>query len=293
MGVLLSSNTAVLVQGITGRESRFWTERMLSAGTRIVAGVTPGKEGETVHGIPVYHTVQRAMRKHPVEVCLAFVPPAFTKEAAMEALEASIRLVVLLADGVPVQDALEVISLARARRVAVVGPNTPGLATPGQAMLGFVPVWLDHVWRPGCVGLMSRSGTLSNEVASHISAAGYGISTFVGCGGDPVVGTRFVDVLPQFEADPATRAVVLVGEVGGTMEEEAAAYIAREGYSKPVIAYMAGRHAPPGKRMGHAGAIIAMGKGTVAAKEQALRASGVHVAEIPAEVETLLRGVLE
>ncbi|HAI21722.1 MAG TPA: succinate--CoA ligase subunit alpha [Clostridiales bacterium UBA8153] len=293
MTLMLPAGGGVVVQGITGRESRFWTERMLSAGARIVAGVTPGKEGEVVHGVPVYHTVQRARRRHPAEVAVILVPAAFAKEAALEALEAGMQLVVWLTDGVPVQDVMAVVGEARARRASVVGPNTPGLAVPGHTMLGFVPVWLDQVWRPGCVGLMSRSGTLSNEVASHIVAAGYGVSTFVGCGGDPVVGTRFVDLLPQFEQDPATRAVVLVGEVGGSMEEEAAGWILRRGYAKPVVAYIAGRTAPEGKRMGHAGAIIAGSTGKAVSKEEVLRAAGVQVAEVPAAVGGLLQGVLQ
>lgn len=293
MTVMLPAGSGVVVQGITGRESRFWTERMLAAGTRIVAGVTPGKEGEVVHGVPVYHTVRRALRHHPAEAAVTLVPAAFAKEAALEALEAGLQLVVWLTDGVPVQDVLEVVGEARTRRASVVGPNTPGLAVPGRSMLGFVPVWLEHVWRPGCVGLMSRSGTLSNEVASHIVAAGYGVSSFVGCGGDPVVGTRFVDLLPQFERDPGTRAVVLVGEVGGFMEEEAAALIFRQGYPKPVVAYVAGRNAPAGKKMGHAGAIIAGSVGKAASKEQVLRAAGVRVAERPAAVGALLKEALQ
>lgn len=293
MAIILSAETRVIVQGITGRESTFWTERMLGAGTRIVAGVTPGKEREQVHGVPVYDTVRRALREHPADASILFVPPAFTRDAAFEAMDAGLKLLILLADGVPVQDSLEIVSVARATGAMVIGPNTPGMATLGQAMLGFVPVWLTQVWRPGPVGLMSRSGTLSNELAAHIARSGYGITTFVGCGGDPVPGTRFTDLLPLFEADPETRAVVMVGEVGGSMEEEVAEYLKTGEVHKPVVAYMAGRTAPPGKRMGHAGAIISMGKGTVAGKEHALREAGAYVAETPADVGSILRELLD
>ncbi|MBS3975408.1 MAG: succinate--CoA ligase subunit alpha [Syntrophomonadaceae bacterium] len=292
MGILLARDTKVLVQGITGSEGTFWTQRMLEAGTKIVAGVTPGREGQTVHGVPVYNTVSAAVKEYGAEASVVFVPPALTKDAAFEALEAGIRLLVLLADGVPVQDSMEIRSYAKELEAVAIGPNTAGMATVGQGMLGFVPVWLDYVYRPGNIGIVTRSGSLTNEVASHIIAAGYGMSSSVGLGGDPVPCTRTVEIMELFEQDTKTKALVIVGEVGGTMEEEAAELIKSGGFTKPVVAYMAGRTAPPGKKMGHAGAIISMGKGSVQGKEKALLEAGALVATKPSEVGELLKKVM-
>jgi succinyl-CoA synthetase alpha subunit len=292
MAILLTKDTKVLVQGITGNEGTFWTRHMLDAGTKIVAGVTPGKGGNQVHGVPVYNTVAEAVKKHGAEASVVFVPPAFAKDAVFEALEAGIKLVVLLADGVPLHDAMEIRALSRQIGATVLGPNTPGMASIGQAMLGFIPVWLADVYRVGPVGVVARSGSLTNEVCSHIVAAGLGQSTFVGLGGDPVPGTRLTEVMALFEEDPATEALVVIGEVGGTMEEEAAEMIERREFTKPVVCFIAGRSAPPGKKMGHAGAIITMGKGSVKGKEEALKRAGALVATRPAEVGRLLREAL-
>lgn len=287
MGIIVDSNTRVLVQGITGKESSFWTEKMLEAGTRIVAGVTPGKAGASIYGVPVYDLVSDAVAEHGVDLAVAFVPARFAKEAAFEALEAGVKKIVVLADGVPVWDAMEIKALAAQEQALVIGPNTPGLATPGEAMIGFIPVWLKDVYLPGKVGVVSRSGTLTNEICSHIVAAGFGISSVVGCGGDPVPAARFVDVMELFAQDPATEAVVLVGELGGTMEEEVGRWIKANGFAKPVAAYIAGYTAPAGKRMGHAGAIISRGQGTVESKVKALQEAGVAVALRPSEIRGL------
>jgi succinyl-CoA synthetase alpha subunit len=293
VGIILDKSTKVLVQGITGKESSFWTQRMLETGTRIVAGVTPGKSGTKVHGVPVYDLVSEVLADHEIDLAVLYVPARFAEEAALESLEAGIGKVVILADGVPVQDMMRIKAVARRTGAMIIGPNTPGLATLGQAMVGFIPVWLEKVYRPGNVGIISRSGTLTNEISSHIVAAGYGISTLVGCGGDPIPGTRFVDVLALFANDQDTEAVVLVGELGGTMEEDVARYIQSSGFPKPVIAYIAGRTAPEGKRMGHAGAIISRGQGSVKSKEEAFAAAGVPVAETPSVVRRLISEVLD
>jgi len=292
MGVILNKATKVLVQGITGKESSFWTEKMLGAGTNIVAGVTPGKGGSRVHGVPVYDLVQEAVESEGADLAVLYVPARFTKDALLEVLAAGIKKAVALADGVPVQDMLELKALAGRLGAMVIGPNTPGMATVGEAMVGFIPVWLTDVYRPGKVGLISRSGTLTNEISSHIISAGYGISTLVGCGGDTVPGTRFTDLLPLFERDDQSEALVIVGEIGGSMEEEVAGYVKEKGYSKPIVAYIAGRTAPKGKRMGHAGAIISRGKGTVQGKREALSEAGILVAGTPGEVKDLLRSRL-
>ncbi len=292
MGVILDRHTRVLVQGITGKESSFWTEKMLESGTNIVAGVTPGKGGTNVHGIPVYDTVQESIKKEEVDMTILYVPAAYTKLAAFEAVLAGIKKIVLLADGFPVQDMLELLVVARHRGVMLVGPNTPGMATLGEAMVGFIPTWLENIYKPGSIGLITRSGTLTNEISSHIVAAGYGISTLIGCGGDTVPGTKFVDVLRIFENDKKTEAIVMVGEIGGTMEEDAAQFVKEEGYNKPIIAYIAGRTAPEGKRMGHAGAIISKGRGSVKNKQKVLNEANITIALTPAEIQQILPNVL-
>lgn len=289
MGIFISRDTKVLVQGITGSEGTFWTEWMLKAGTKIEAGVTPGKAGERVHGVQVYGSVRQAVKEKGCEASVLFVPPAFCKDAVFEALDAGITKLVLLADGVPIHDMLEMKAFASEKGAMIIGPNTSGVATLGEAMLGFVPLWLKHVYRPGTVGIMTRSGSLTNEIASHIVRAGLGQSTVVGLGGDPVPGTRFVDVMRLFQQDDGTHAVVLVGEPGGTMEEEAAEMIAKGDFTKPVVAFLAGRSAPPEKKMGHAGAIITGAKGTIQGKTEALEAVGVRVGKKPSEVGRLVK----
>jgi succinyl-CoA synthetase alpha subunit len=289
MGIILSSETRVLVQGITGREGTFWTEWMLKAGTKIVAGVTPGKEGESVLGVPVFGSVRKAVKERKCEASAVFVPPAFSKDAVLEAMDAGIKTVVMLAEHIPVQDMLELKTFASEKGAMILGPNTAGSATIGEAMLGFVPFWLDYVYRPGPVGVVTRSGSLTNEVSSHIVKNGLGQTSVIGIGGDPVPGTRIADVLRLFEKDEKTAAVVLVGEAGGTMEEEAAELIGQGGFTKPLVAFLAGRTAPPEKKMGHAGAIITGGKGSVQGKTEALEAAGARIAFRPSEVGTILR----
>ena len=289
MAILLHSDTKVIVQGMTGKEGMFWAERMLEAKTNVVAGVTPGKEGQVVLGLPVYNTVTATVEKHGAEASVVFVPPKLTKDAAFEALEAGLKLVVLLADGVPVQDCMEIRTFAREKNAVVLGPNTAGMATPGQGMLGFVPVWLEDVYRPGKIGFITKSGSLTNEVASHVVAAGFGISSSVGLGGDPVPCTRTVEILRKFQEDSDTEGVVIVGEIGGSMEEEAAELMQSGGFTKPLVAYIAGCSAPPGKSMGHAGAIVTMGKGSYEGKAKAITEAGGLVAKRPSETGELLK----
>jgi len=280
VSILIDRQTRALVQGITGGEGRFHTERMLQDGTNIVAGVTPGKAGESVEGVPVFDTVADAVAATGANASILFVPPPFAADAICEAAEAGIELVVCLTEGIPVHDMLPVrryVDLAGAR---LLGPNTPGLISPGKSKLG---VMAGYIHTPGPIGIISRSGTLTYEVVHQLTALGIGQSTCVGIGGDPIVGLTFADLLPMFEADPETEGIILIGEIGGSAEEEAAALIERE-ISKPVVAFIAGRTAPPGRRMGHAGAIITGGAGTAAAKIAALTAAGVTVAPSPAEI---------
>ena len=284
MAILVDRGTRLLVQGITGREGAFHTARMLEYGTQVVGGVTPGKGGSTVEGVPVFDTVKEARAATGANASIIFVPAGFAADAALEAIEAGLELVVIITEGIPVQDMLQVVARARQRGTRLIGPNCPGLISPGEALVGILP---GRVFMPGPVGLVSRSGTLTYEVVHLLSQAGIGQSTCVGVGGDPIVGTRFVDVLARFEEDPATRAVVLIGEIGGTDEEEAAAFI-RERVTKPVVAFISGRTAPPGKRMGHAGAIISGRLGTPQSKVEAFRAAHVPVADTIDEIVRLV-----
>ena len=273
---------------MTGKEARFWTKHMVGAGTNIVAGVTPGKGGQHVEDIPVFNTIKEALAHSYVDTSVVFVPPRFAKDAVFEALDAGLKKLVVLADGIPLHDSMEMRRYALAKGAMVTGGNTAGSITVGEAMLGFIPYWLDHVYRPGNIGMMTRSGSLTNEVASQVVKAGFGFSSIIGIGGDPVPCTRFSEVLPLFEDDPDTRAVVMVGEIGGTMEEEAAEFMRKENFTKPLVAFIAGRTVPRGKRMGHAGAIIAAGKGTVESKVRALEGAGCRVAERASQVGRLL-----
>jgi succinyl-CoA synthetase alpha subunit len=289
MSILIDGHTRVLVQGMTGREGSFWTKHMWEMGTKVTGGVTPGKEGEEVAGIPVFHTVRRALRNAPAEASVLFVPPRAAKEAVFEALDGGIRRIVAVADGIPLHDAVQIRAAAQAAGAMVIGGNTSGAISPGEAMLGLFPYWLERVYRRGRIGVMTRSGSLTNEVAAMVVAAGFGISTLVGVGGDSVPGTRFAELLPLFQADPQTEAVVLIGELGGSMEEEAARMLADKSFRKPLVAFLAGRTAPEGRRMGHAGAIVSGGRGSVADKMKALSRAGARVAARPREVGTLLR----
>ena len=258
---------------------------MLDYGTQIVAGVTPGKDGTQVFGVPVYNTVKDAIRQSNASVSILFVPARFAAGAALEALEGGLETIVIITEHIPVKDAIQVMAAARRHGATVIGPNTPGIITPGECKLGVMPA---HVFESGVVGIISRSGTLTYEIAAGISAEGLGQSTCIGLGGDPVVGLSFVEALELFKADDRTEAVVLVGEIGGNLEELAADFISRGGYSKPVVAFVAGRTAPSGKRMGHAGAIITGRGGTAQSKIDAFRAAGVGVSETPGDVAKLL-----
>ncbi|MFB3889912.1 MAG: succinate--CoA ligase subunit alpha [Candidatus Bathyarchaeia archaeon] len=285
MGVLIDAETRVLVQGITGTQGSFHTRLMLAYGTRVVAGTSPGKGGVTVEGVPVYDTVAEAQKTHDVDASIVFVPAPNAADAALEALESGIKLVVTITEHVPVKDAIELMYHAHRVGAVVVGPNTPGVIAPGRCKLGIMPA---RAFTRGGVGVASRSGTLTYEIADSLTKHGLGQSTCVGLGGDPVTGLSFVDALRMFRQDAETEAVVLVGEIGGNLEEEAAEYVKREGYSKPVVAYVAGRAAPAEKRMGHAGAIIMGRSGTAQSKVEAFKAAGVRVAAKPSDVARLL-----
>jgi succinyl-CoA synthetase alpha subunit len=284
MSILVGKDTRLLVQGITGREGAFHTKQMIEYGTQVVAGVTPGKGGEWVHAVPVFDTVKEAINATGANTSIIYVPAAFAPDAIMEAAEAGIGLVVCITEGVPVLDMVRVRHFLEDTTARLIGPNCPGVITPGQAKVGIMP---GHIHRPGSLGLVSRSGTLTYEVVQALTDRGLGQSTAVGIGGDPINGTNFIDVLRLFESDPMTEQVVLIGEIGGSEEERAAQFIATE-MSKPVTSFIAGRTAPPGKRMGHAGAIIEGGEGTAQEKIVAFEAVGVKVARQPAEVAELV-----
>ncbi len=285
MSVLVNRETRLLVQGITGREGSFHTAQMLEYGTNVVAGVTPGAAGREVHGVPVFNTVADAVAATRPNVSIIYVPAPFAPDAIYEAVDAGIPLVVCITEGIPTLEMVRVYQYVKSRGCRLIGPNCPGLITPGQAKVGIMP---GYIHQPGPVGVVSRSGTLTYEVVWALTQAGIGQSTAVGIGGDPIIGTSFIDVLAMFQEDPETEAIVLIGEIGGTDEEAAAGYI-REHVTKPVVGFIAGRTAPPGKRMGHAGAIISGGQGTAAEKIAALEAAGVPVAERPAQVAELIR----
>ncbi len=286
MSILVGRDTRLVVQGITGREGAFHTQQMIEYGTQVVAGMTPGKGGEWVHGVPVFDTVKEAVNATGANTSIVYVPARFAPDAIMEAADAGIGLIVCITEGIPVLDMIRVLSFLRSSHTRLIGPNCPGVITPGQAKVGIMP---GHIHKPGSVGLVSRSGTLTYEVVQALTDRGLGQSTAVGIGGAPVSGTNFIDVLRLFESDPITDHIVLIGEIGGTAEERAAQFIATE-MSKPVTAFIAGRTAPPGKRMGHAGAIIEGGEGTAQEKIKAFEAVGVRVAQHPAEVAELVAG---
>jgi succinyl-CoA synthetase alpha subunit len=289
MSILVNKNTRVLVQGITGKVGQFHTKNCREYGTRIVAGVTPGKGGETVDGVPVFDTVMEAVKQTGADAAMVFVPPAFTADAILEAVDAGIPLVIAITEGVPVLDMVRAYDVLRRTNARLVGPNCPGVITPEECKIGIMP---GYIHRKGPVGVMSRSGTLTYEAVWQLTNLGLGQSTCVGLGGDPIVGTSFIDLLKLYEADPATEAIMMIGEIGGTAEEEAAAFV-KQHITKPVAAFIAGRAAPPGKRMGHAGAIISGGKGTAAEKIAALEAAGIEVAQSPADMGTALKRAIE
>jgi succinyl-CoA synthetase alpha subunit len=285
MSILINKQTRVICQGITGRVGQFHTKGCLEYGTQMVGGVTPGKAREKVEGLPVFDTVAEAVAATGADATMIFVPPAFTADAILEAVDAGIRTIVAITEGVPVLDMARVYPVVRRSKSALIGPNCPGVITPDECKIGIMP---GYIHRRGPVGLMSRSGTLTYEAVWQLSNLGLGQSTCVGLGGDPIVGTSFIDLLEMFQADPATEAILMIGEIGGTAEEEAAAYVNAH-VTKPVAAFIAGRTAPPGKRMGHAGAIISGGKGTAADKVAALEAAGIVVAESPADMGTAVQ----
>ncbi len=284
MAIWVDEDIRLLVQGITGHQGQFHTKAMQEFGTNIVAGVTPGKGGMQVHGVPVYDSVEDAMEMEP-NASIVFVPAAFAKDAVIEALDAGIKLIVVITENIPFHDTMQFVHYAMYKKARVIGPNCPGIASPGKSKIGIFP---NIIFKEGNIGVASRSGTLTYEIVASLSKAGIGQSTCVGLGGDPITGSTFIDALKAFEEDEETKAIVMVGEIGGTAEEQAAEYIKRN-VSKPVYAYIAGRTAPPGKRMGHAGAIIAGNMGTAESKIAALEDAGVVVARFPYEVAELIK----
>ncbi|HKO22652.1 MAG TPA: succinate--CoA ligase subunit alpha [Candidatus Eisenbacteria bacterium] len=288
MSILVGRGSKVLVQGITGRDGSFHAKQMKEYGTKVVAGVTPGKGGTDVAGIPVFDSVQEAVAKTRADVSVIYVPAALAQDAIYEAVDAEVPLVVCITEGLPARDMVEVASYLEGRSTRLIGPNCPGLITPGQCKVGIMP---GFIHTPGRIGLVSRSGTLTYEVVYQLTRAGMGQSTCIGIGGDPIVGTRFVDTLALFEADDSTDAIVLIGEIGGTDEEDAAALIEKH-VTKPVVAFIAGQTAPPGKRMGHAGAIVSGGAGTAQEKMARFERAGVPVAKVPSEIPGLIQAAL-
>ncbi|MHA1832396.1 MAG: succinate--CoA ligase subunit alpha [Candidatus Baldrarchaeia archaeon] len=288
MAILVNNKTKAIVQGITGTQGSFHTKLMLEYGTKIVAGVTPGKGGQEVHGVPVYDTVKEALSEHDANASIIFVPAPFAKDAVLEGINAGLELIVVITEHIPIKDTIQMVEVAKRNNVNIVGPNTPGVITPGECKLGIMP---SHIFKRGPIGIISRSGTLTYEIASNLTKAGFGQSTCLGIGGDPIIGINFVEALEMFANDHETKAVVLIGEIGGDAEERAAEYIRKE-FNKPVAAFIAGKTAPPGKRMGHAGAIISGRTGTAQSKIKALKDAGIHVVDRPREISEKLKEIL-
>jgi len=288
MSILVNNDTRIVVQGITGKEGTFHTRQCVEYGSNVVAGVTPGKGGQDMDGIPVFNTVVTAVQETGANASLIFVPPAFCGDAILEAAEAGVELVICITEGIPTIDMVKAKEATRYNNVRLVGPNCPGVITPGECKMGIMP---GFIHKPGDVGVISRSGTLTYEAVAQLTELGIGQSTCIGIGGDPIIGSTFIDLLRLFNGDPDTSAVVMIGEIGGSAEEEAAAFISDE-MKKPVVSFIAGQTAPPGKRMGHAGAIIAGGKGTAAEKIKALEDAGVTVSHSPADIGAKIAEVL-
>lgn len=288
MSVLVDENTRLIVQGITGKEGSFHALGCKSYGTKVVGGVTPGKEGQEMEGIPVFNTVKRAVDATGANATMIFVPPPFAADAIFEAVEAGIDLVVCITEGIPVFDMIKIKSYMKGKKSRLIGPNCPGVITPGKAKIGIMP---GHIHIPGPVGVVSRSGTLTYEVVGQLTALKVGQSTCIGIGGDPVNGTNFIDAIELFNADPQTKAICMIGEIGGTAEEEAAAYIKAK-VKKPVVGFIAGQTAPPGRRMGHAGAIISGGQGTASEKMKVMAECGIKVCKSPADLGETIKNAL-
>ncbi len=289
MSVIVDDSTRLIVQGITGNEGRFHTAQMIDYGTNVVAGVVPGRGGESYLERPIYNTVAEAVAEVGANTSIIFVPAVFAADAALESIGSGIKTVIIITEGIPTLDMMKVYWEGNRAGIRLIGPNCPGAISPGKAKVGIMP---GHIHRPGHVGVVSRSGTLTYEIVNELTINGYGQSTCLGIGGDPIIGTNFVDALKLFEADDDTEAVIMIGEIGGTDEEDAAQYV-KEHMTKPVLGFIAGRTAPPGKRMGHAGAIVSGGKGTAAEKVAALTGAGISVAELPDQIAGLLaeRGI--
>ncbi|MDM7923305.1 MAG: succinate--CoA ligase subunit alpha [Pyrinomonadaceae bacterium] len=288
MAVLVDKNTRLIVQGITGKEGTFHTLQMVDYGTNVVGGVTPGKGGTTHEGIPVFNTVADAVKETGANASVIYVPPAFAADAIMEAADAGIPVVVCITEGIPVTDMVKAKEFLGDKRTRLIGPNCPGIISPGKCKIGIMP---GHIHKEGRIGVVSRSGTLTYEAVGQLSALGLGQSTAIGIGGDPIIGTTHTDALKLFQEDEETDAIVMIGEIGGTAEEDAAAY-AKNNVTKPIVAFIAGQTAPPGRRMGHAGAIISGGKGTAAEKMSALEAAGIRVVQSPADIGQAIVDVL-
>ena len=289
MSILVDKKTRLVVQGITGGEGSFHTQQMVEYGTKVVAGVTPGKGGTDFEGIPVYNTVEEAVKEQKANTTVIFVPPAFAADAILEAANSGIKVIICITEGIPAADMLKVYNSIKDKDVALVGPNCPGVISPGKAKVGIMP---GFVHKKGTIGVVSRSGTLTYEAVKQLVDVGLGQSTAVGIGGDPVIGSRFVDIIKLFNEDPDTEGIVMIGEIGGTAEEEAAAFI-KKNVNKPVVGFIAGRTAPPGRRMGHAGAIISGGKGTAAEKMAAMKKAGIAVVESPADIGKTMLSLLQ
>jgi succinyl-CoA synthetase alpha subunit len=288
LSVLVDKNTRLVVQGITGKEGTFHTKQMVEYGTNVVGGVTPGKGGTTHEGVAVFNTVEQAVRDAGANASVIYVPPPFAADAIIEAAAAGIPLVVCITEGIPALDMVKVKRFLEGARTRLIGPNCPGVISPGKCKIGIMP---GHIHREGHVGVVSRSGTLTYEAVGQLTALGLGQSTAIGIGGDPIIGTTHLDALALFEADPETEGIVMIGEIGGTAEEEAAAY-AKDNVTKPIVAFIAGQTAPPGRRMGHAGAIISGGKGTADEKMSALTAAGIRVVKSPADIGQAMKDAL-